>query len=167
MPRVKKHVTPPTINVVETMELYLFVERFARKRPRLNTEQKKWLRDEILQRGILGEETFIDIANSIPKGDRRLLPEQVFVKQGLIACSCTALNGDKLWGIWPNAKKKAVCAKQELFLSTLCATLIETRFKEPHTVDVVSGLVIIDHHDEACRLTKDLVSANQHSTQSE
>ena len=163
---------PPTINATEMMELGLFSEMFAKKRPMLSVTQKNWLLNEILQRKVLGEEFFVNIIDdddSTPEKDklRLLLPERVFVKRGLIACSCTH-GGDKLWGVWPNGKKGAVCAKQELFLSTLHVTLIETLFKKSHTVDVMADCsVIINHHDDACQICKESLPVNQHSTQSD
>ena len=148
-------------------ELGLFSKFFTEKRPALTNEQEKWLL-KVLKTGAFGSEYFINITDSVLPGQRKYLPEIVFVKRGrkgrreLLSCKC---KGGKLCGTWPYNRRMANCKKQKLFLSTLYITIANTLLRKKDAREV-NGFVVLDN-DDACLMHKEICLTNQHATQSD
>ena len=144
------------IEIKEIFELQHFSEFVAKKRPHLTEEEKGRLL-RFLNRGVLGDEYFINIANSISEKHKKLLPTVVFIRRELISCKCYGKTGN-LCGVWPNNQEK--CKKQQFLLTTLYATILHA-FYSGHEVGVVNGLVVKYPDPDTCGMYRELCKENQ------
>ena len=147
----------PTVEIKEMFELQHFQKFVAKKRPFLTKEEGKILLS-FFNGGVLGDEYFINIADSVSEEHKKLLPTLVFIARGLISCKCHRKTGD-LCGVWPNNQEK-ICKKQQFLLTTLYATILHA-LSPGHEVGVVNGVVVKYPDPDACDMYRELCMENQ------
>mgnify|MGYP001586511086 FL=1 len=153
----------PIVEIEEVLEFRFFSKFVAKKRaPLTEKEERKLL--TVFQDGVLGNEYFINIADSVPKEHKGLLPSLIFIKRGLISCKCHIKTG-YLCGVWPN-NQETICKKQQLLLSTLYATICDA-LSPGYVVVVVNGVLEKHPDSDVSSMYRELCIDNQHATQSD